>query len=120
MRRVGLNSCIRYTLLRWGWKSLRKETRCLAEYASPMPKGGVSIRQERLSEGLDRVFGIADAEARAECRRKIRRVERSRTLPTTRGRPGCWQHMFATEMEAFGYNFEGPVGKKTVVSFNNE
>ena len=117
MRWVGLNNWMKYTLLRWWWKGSRDSSQGLGEYAFPMLSGvDVAIRQEQLNEGLNQALKIADMGTRVELPEKNK----------TRGKKPyteyySWttrllaEQMLASQMETFGYGFEGPVDDEGVI-----
>lgn len=122
IRALGFNVWMAGTLLRWALGSDKGGRGDISRYAFPMLNGvDIAIRQERLSEGLNRVLEIAGVDRRVDLpKRNTTSGKKSHTEYYTWTTRRIGEFLLGDEMNTLGYEFEGPTDENSLVHLRDE
>lgn len=119
IKRVGFNTWLKASLLRWRFADLRKSGSDVVrvEQAFPMlNRVNIAIRYERLEDGLNEVLQLAGVSQRIDLPHKNatpgKRSYKEYYSASTRL---VMQAVLGRELEAFGYGYDGPVSNENLI-----
>jgi hypothetical protein len=117
IRALGFNAWMMGTFLRWALDKSKGKVGNITRHAFPMLDGvDIAIRQEQLSEGLNRVLEIANIDCQVKLPKKNttsgkQPYQKYYAWPTRQ----IGMFLIGNEMKRIGYNFEGPMNDKPII-----